>query len=124
MEVLLYDDSGQIAARLIELIGFTVKGLLFYQVTSAKQLIKIIAEQQPAVVILHLAFANRKASELLKTITAACNNTDIIILFDVADDYDRGMFNIRNDNYVFDTYKDFDKIPGVMREVMKKNQQH
>jgi hypothetical protein len=124
MEVILYDDSGQLSERLIELIGMAVEGLLFYQVVSVKQLIKILTEQQPPVAVLHLNFANSKAAALIKTINAACKKTALILLFDIAEEYDASLFNIRNGNYVFDTYKDFDKVSGIMREIMKKNQKH
>lgn len=124
MEVLLYDDSGQISERLIEVIGVTINEFFFYQAASAKQLIKILTEKQPAAAVLHLAYANRSAAELIKIINAVSSKTDIIILFDVADEYNAALFNIRSGNYVFDTYKDFDKIPAVMREIMKKNPKH
>lgn len=120
MQVLLYDDSGQIAERLIELINGTKEVLEFYNAHSVKDAIGILTEQGPGITILHLKFANRNAAEMLQKIKNTGISTVVLLIFDVADEYNAGVFNIHEKVYVLDMYKDFEKIPGIIGEIIRK----
>lgn len=120
MQLLLYDDSGQITERLIELIRGTKEVLEFYNAHSVKEAIDILMEKHPGITILHLKFANRNAAQMLQKIKSTGISTVVILIFDVAEEYHGEVFNIHEKVFVLDMYKDFEKIPGIIGDIIRK----
>lgn len=120
MEVLLYDESGQITDRLVELIQGNKEVRNFYIATSETDAMNLVSVHKQHVAILHFRFANSKSAALLRKLQSLSGATVVILLFDMADDYSATIFNIHNSYYVLDTYKDFEKIPGLISDISRK----
>lgn len=120
MQVLLYDESGQITDRLTELIESNNDVRVFYKAFSPADVLNILAEEKPGILILHMQFANRNAAVLLQQVKESGTTASVILLFDVVEDYNNALFNIHKSEYLLDTYKDFEKIPGLIGEIKRK----
>ncbi|MFN8254039.1 MAG: hypothetical protein U0V75_19350 [Ferruginibacter sp.] len=120
MVVLLYDESGQISDRLVELAEGSEEMRNFYKATGEFEAIDLVVAHKPGLAILHFRFANTRSAALLQKIKSCSEATRVILLFDLPDEYDNTLFNIHNSDYVLDTYKDFEKIPGLISDICRK----
>lgn len=120
MQVLLYDESGQITDRLIELIEGNNDVRVFYRATSAADVLDIVTAEKPGILIMHLQFANRNAVTLLKSVKQTSEGIAVILLFDMLEEHNKTLFNIQQEVYILDTYEGFEKIPGLIRDIKRK----
>lgn len=122
MDVLLYDDSGQITQRLIDLINETTIPLTFYPAITISELKALHKEVRPAIIILRLKYASKSAEDLINSIAMETSHSGLLVMCDLTDENETGLFNIPYEVKILDTYKDFEKIPGLIRQEIEKNQ--
>ncbi len=120
MQVLLYDESGQITEQLTELIEGNNDVRVFHKASSAADVLSILAADKPGILIMHLQFANRNAATLLKNIRHISTGTAVILLVDVLEEHNETLFNIHKEVYILETYADFEKIPGMIGDIKRK----
>ena len=120
MEIVILENSEQISCRLVDLISENNFNIKFHQVHT-KAGLELISDCKPDVVLLDLKFACDKSLELLKQFKASNDKVVFIILYSRIDGQTLEKCKKLGVDYVLDKYDDFEKIPGIIRDIQLKN---
>jgi DNA-binding response OmpR family regulator len=114
MVILLLDKSQHITDRLVNYISEARYDVIFQKAITYTDAMAMLDEYKPEAVIMDINFPGPKAIELLQTIKASNDKTVIIVLFSIADDFMLKQLKEHGAHFLFDKYKEFEKIPSTI----------
>jgi DNA-binding NarL/FixJ family response regulator len=114
MVILLLDKSQHITDRLVDYISEARYDVIFQKAITYTDAMAMLNEYKPEAVILDINFPGPKAIELLRKIKASNDKTVIIVMFTVADDFLLNQLKEQGAHFLFDKYKEFEKIPSTI----------
>src|SRR4051794_5749158 len=109
MKILIFENSKQIAERLIELISETMKDISFYKAGSYGEALYFLNECNPDVVLLDFDYPGDSSIELLKKIKALSNKTMVLALLSELSESNVKQCELYGADLIFDKYADFEK---------------
>ncbi|MEP6596103.1 MAG: response regulator [Ginsengibacter sp.] len=118
MKILIFENSRQIAERLIELIGETKKNLTFYKACSYGEALYFLNECTPDAVLLDFEYPDNSSIELLKRIKASNNKPIILALLSEMNESSVKQCERYGADFIFDKYADFEQIPAAVNAIM------
>ncbi len=117
MEILIFENSKQIAERLVNLISESVRDTTFYRASSYAEAVYFFQECSPDTVLVDMKYPDNNGVELLKTIKSGNCDTVVIALTSDADDLNRKQWKDYGIDFIFDKYADFERIPGIINGI-------
>ena len=117
MKILIFENSKQIAERLVSLITETMKDIVFYKAGSYAEALYFLQEYNPDVVLLDLKYPGNSGVELLKKVRESDDKTVVIALLSGVDEFSMRQWEQYDADFIFDKYADFEKIPEVISTI-------
>jgi len=114
MKILIFENSKQIAERLIELISETINDITFYTAGSYGEALYFLNECNPDAVLLDFEYPGNSSIELLKKIKGSSNNTMVLALLSGLNESKVKQCERYGADLIFDKYTDFEKIPTII----------
>jgi DNA-binding NarL/FixJ family response regulator len=115
MKILIFENSKQIADRLVNLISESIGDIIFYKAGSYAEAVYFLKECRPDTVPLDLKYPGNEGIELLKKIKASDDKTVVIALLSEADEFIVRKWEQYEADFIFDKYGDFEKIPEIIK---------
>jgi DNA-binding response OmpR family regulator len=102
MKILIFENSKQIAERLINMVYETVKDITFYKAGSYSEALHFLEECDPDTVLLNLNYPGDKGIELLKKIKASNDKTVVITILNGEREFKR--WEKHGADFIFDKH--------------------
>ena len=117
MKILIFENSRQIAERLMELISETMKDVTFYKATSYGEALYFLNECNPDAVLLDFEYPGNSSIELLKKIKSSNDKTMVLALLSQMNESNVQQCEHYGADFIFDKYADFEQIPEVVNAI-------
>ena len=117
MKILIFENSRQIAERLMELISETMKDVTFYKATSYGEALYFLNECSPDAVLLDFEYPGNSSIELLKKIKSSNDKTMVLALLSQVNESNVQQCEQYGADFIFDKYADFEQIPEVVSAI-------
>ena len=114
MKILIFENSKQIAERLIELISETMKDITFFNAGSYGEALYFLNECNPNAVLLDFEYPGNTSVDLLKKIKASNENTMVLALLSAVNESKIKQCEENGADFIFDKYADFEQIPAII----------
>jgi DNA-binding NarL/FixJ family response regulator len=114
--ILIVDDNMNFVDRMVGLLG-EVDGLGEIHVASDfDEARRILAEENPDIVLLDINLPGKNGIELLKLIKKNSADCEVIMITNHADDYYRDQCYELGATHFLDKSSDFALVPGIIRQ--------
>ena len=117
MKILIFENSKQIAERLIELISETIKDITFYRAGSYGEALYFLKECNPDAVLLDFDYPGNSSIELLKKTKALNDKTMVLALLSEMNESNVKQCQQYGADLIFDKYADFEQIPAIINVI-------
>ena len=114
MKILIFENSKQIAERLIELISETMKDVTFHKAGSYGEALYFLNECSLDAVLLDFEYPGNGSVELLKKIKASNDNIMVLALLSEVNESKVKQCEQYGADFIFDKYADFERIPAIL----------
>ena len=125
MNVLIVGSFIQIVHRLEEMLSDISMIDSIYTAVSHKNVLPLLKEKQPDIILLGISLPEHKSIELLGEIRKVQPELPIIALSISMNEYVYEQCGLLKVNHLLDTYQDFEKLTGIINEmaltIQKKN---
>ncbi len=122
MKVLFADDSGLILDRLRDMLSIYKHVEIVGSVKNGTDTLEALRRLKPDLAIVDISMPGLSGLEVLNEIRKENKTIKVIILTFFSPDYYRQMAFSSGADYFFSKVDDFDKVSGVVEEMLKKEQ--
>ena len=124
MKILIADDSKILRERLTRVIS-EIKGMeIVGEAETQLQTVKLIVQLKPDVVILDIRLKTGSGLKVLENITKHSLKTEVIVCTNYGYPQYRRRCRELGANYFLEKATEFEKIPRVLRKIMKEKRAH
>lgn len=117
MKVLIVGSFIQIVHRLEEMVS-EIQGIgSIYSAVKYDEVLPILKEKEINVILLGISLPENKSIELLSEIRAMYPAIPVVALSISMNDYVYEQCRLFKVNYLLDTYRDFEKLTGIIHEM-------
>jgi DNA-binding NarL/FixJ family response regulator len=116
MHVLLVDDSASVRARLAAMLG-EFDDLIVTQASAAAEALELVLAQRFQVVVLDIHMPGENGLELLSRLGHAAPEALVIVLSNETSEHHRRECMARGANGFLDKSREFQRLPGLIREL-------
>ncbi len=120
MDVLIVDSSFEIIKRLKELLSAIPAISFIHEAASFREASSVLKKIAPAIVLIDTNLPDNKSAELAKKIRSVLNDTTVIAMAIRIDEQLRFQYKSLGVQYLFDKYHEFDKIPEVVENLVRR----
>lgn len=116
--ILIVDDNMNFVDRMIRLLESTGRIGYFSVANNYDEARRLLASEEPDVVLLDINLPGKNGIDLLKLITLHSKKIEVIMITNHADDYYKQQCRELGAKYFLDKSNDFELVPGILQQLV------